>query len=180
MHADKNETPDSQDFGARMRLPNGVISGIILCFFVFHAALGVAWRFGMITGSFALAIWLGVILMGLHMVMSIATSYSMVTDTVRPPSAQKKRHLVLKWVTGGIVVAVAIAHISLVRTQGGGIDAGMAAMLTMLVLLAALAVHGYTGVKSLTRDLGINKKWRLPLRIAIIAVCAAIGIVMFL
>lgn len=166
-----------QRTGARMRMPNGAVSTVILVFFLAHAALGVAWRLGFASSTMVWAVWMGIALIGVHVLLTVATSYSMLTDEHRPPSAKKRQHLWLKWITGGIVVAGAAVHIVVTNQIGGGSAAGMQPLIIMLVLLAALGMHACTGVKSLLKDMGWNRAWLVPLRIAIIAVCCAIGVV---
>lgn len=172
---DATET-GSQLLGARLRTPNGALSALITIFFLCHAALGTAWQLGLLSDSAAFIVWVGVAAIILHMVLSLATSYSMLTDQVRPPSAQKRRHLLLKWVTGGAIAVLAATHIAAIATQGAGANSGWEASALMVAVLVALAVHGCTGAKSLLKDMGIARRRIMPLRIAIIVVSCIIGI----
>ena len=84
-------------------------------------------------------------------------------DSVRPPSEKKKRHQVLKWATGAVVLAVLCVHVVHPAVVPAVTWAASA------VLLAAFVWHGWTGMKSLARDLRVPGKAKVPLRIALVA-----------
>ncbi len=153
---------DRQDLARRA---NAILSAGIFLFFVAHIAFGCAFLLGLITDSLAFLVWVAVGLAGVHVVMCIVTSYKMLSDTVRPPSDKKKRHLVLKWVTGGLVLLVAGVHVAV----GGGLQESgrLVVLLVEMALAFCLASHTYIGVKSLLKDLGIARRYRTALRMVI-------------
>ncbi|MGN0060628.1 MAG: hypothetical protein ACI362_09125 [Coriobacteriales bacterium] len=102
-------------------------------------------------------------LVAVHIALSVATTVLMWNDTVRPPSEKKKRHQVLKWVTGTVVLAVLCVHV--VHPAAAPVVTWTASA----VLLAAFVWHGWTGMKSLARDLRVPGKAKVPLRIALVA-----------
>ena len=94
--------------------------------------------------------------------MSIVTSRQMLHDAERPPSRRKKRHLVLKWVTGLALLLIACVHALLPEHA--------AAWPSVSILVAlALAVHMYVGGKSLTSDLGLPRGMCIAFRLVAIA-----------
>ena len=109
-----------------------------------------------------------------HTLTCIATSYSMLTDAIRPPSSRKKRHLALKWFSGALLAACVAVHVlSATGRIVLGTSAGLAPLLlAMLATAIALYAHSHIGAKSLTRDLGLPKTLRDPFRIACALVLA--------
>lgn len=105
------------------------------------------------------------------MITCVITSYQMLNDKVRPPSVRKKRHLILKWVTGVLILPVAIMHMGI----GMGLwkMAWPISLLMDIALVICLAWHTFVGVKSLLKDLNINRRYRTVLRIVI---CTLAGI----
>jgi len=157
------------------RFINGCISGLLLVAFMAHAAFGsLAVRWGRVS-SLSMLIWLGVALMLAHLVLCILTSQQMLTDKVRPPSARKQRHLVLKWLTGAALVVVAVAHIAAIRC--GLPFNGWVFIVIALLLLLTLASHAIVGTKSLLKALNLPRSLRLPLRLLITATSLAPAII---
>ncbi len=158
------------------RTVNGIVSAVILCLFLVHAVLGTFSSPLSFSAVASYVLWLGMALVGVHVVASIATSYEQLTDTVRPPSRKKRQHLLLKWVTGIVLLAVVLLHILRVRE----LDLASAVYSPLgtavaIALVAALAVHAWTGSKSLLKDLNIDRKYRSVLRagVAILAMVLA-------
>lgn len=154
---------------SQIRFANGVASALLLFFVVVHALAGGLHSLGLIGRALGLLAWVGVVLAATHMLLSIVTSRRMMTDADDPPSDKKKRHLVLKWVTGAVVLLALAAHVALrVCDAPMAFDAA-----ATVVLIAALTAHSCVGSKSLLKDLGFPRNLRNPLRaaIVIIAVC---------
>lgn len=150
------------------RRVNAWLSVLVSVLFLLHSCMGAAYFVlpGMRTAP-RLLLWLGVLLILAHIVASIITTNQMLTDTVRPPSARKKRHQLKKWVTGVLFVLAAGVHIG---AQANGVLQGASAVLLMAVVSVLLCVHLCTGVKSLTRDMALSPSLRWPLRLLAIAV----------
>ena len=158
-----------------LRKINAVLAAFIACFFLIHALLGVLTQRQIVSSALEALVWVGVAALAVHIAGSIGTTWYMFTDTQRPPSDRKKRHQLLKWITGGVVLGIALYHMLAHGGSAAGQDYLQGVML--LVLLAALTVHSLTGVKSLTRDLGIGKRMRVPIRAALICIAVSIGVV---
>ena len=183
--ANPESAPNRPD-GA-VRRGNGVLSAVVGVFFIGHGLLGCALFVFGISDAAAWVVWVGVALAGVHVAVCIATSAYQLTDTVRPPSREKKRHLVLKWVTGALLVATVAAHVLGFRVLGESVNApSMFGALVVVAVAAALAVHLCVGAKSLLKDLGIDRKYRAAVRavacasaavFAAVALLAAFGIV---
>ena len=155
-----------------MRKANGILALVIAILFAAHAALGALSQHVDIPHALAPLVWVGVALAVAHIVMCLFTSRSMLTDTVRPPSDKKKRHLALKWVTGAALVAAVVAHI-IIGTETSG-------KVAVVAVAVFLALHVCTGMKSLLKDLGWPRSLRDPLRVAccIILAVAALALVL--
>lgn len=165
--------------GPTARFANGVVSAIIVVFFIVHAFVG---SFVTIAGVVvsAWAVWVGVVLIGVHVALSIVTSKQQLTDVERPPSPRKKRHLALKWVTGGALAAIACAHIVMMRVWGPWfLPSRIVGALVIVALAVALAVHMCVGSRSLLKDLEIDRRFKTAFRVVVCA-CAAIVSVMAL
>ena len=136
--------------------------------FLAHACLGTLKQFwpGM-PSSLEWLVWVGVAVIGLHVLIVAGTTYEMWTDTVRPISDRKKQHQIKKWVTGGILLLAIVFH-------QVWLASGVWSIVIMAATAIALCVHLFTSMKSLTRDLGLSKKLRTPLRVAVIALTALI------
>lgn len=147
-----------------------MLAAVLALFFFAHALLGASTQAFHPVDAPAALIWA---LMGVgvvHIVGSILTTYVMFTDTVRPPSARKRRHQWLKWVTGALLALVAIVH---ALRPDAGVDA------LLFVVLAALAWHTFVGCKSIVHDLRLPRGMKLGLRVAVIAVAAVIAVLVF-
>ena len=92
------------------RKVNGAIAGVLCLFFLVHGILGILWTSGAINAELAFVIWAFFIAALVHGLLSIVTSRQMLHDAERPPSRRKKRHLVLKWVTGLALLLIACVH----------------------------------------------------------------------
>jgi hypothetical protein len=158
----------------KVRRINAVLAAALACFFLVHALLGVLSQRQLVSNTLAVFAWAGVVILAVHIACSVGTTWYMYTDTLRPPSNRKKQHQVLKWVTGVAVLALALYHM---LAHGGSTSGNDYVQLTiLLVLLVFIAIHSYTGVKSLTRDLAIDKRARMPIRVGLIGVAVAIGL----
>ena len=89
-------------------------------FFFAHAAFGVTAEHFAIPRSLMLLVWVGVAVCAAHVVLSALTSREMLLDTVRPPSLKKKRHLVLKWVSGIVLLLELLRPRARQRRARGG------------------------------------------------------------
>ena len=91
----------------------------------------------------------------------------MFTDKDRPPSPRKHAHQWLKWATGGVLALVAAFHVLC--------PAGELAPI-LFAVLSVLLWHAYVGCKSLVRDLGLPRSFKLGLRalVLFVAVVAAL------
>ena len=156
--------------GSTIRFVNGIVSAAIVVFFLVHATLGSLSALTGFKSPFTWFVWVGVALVGMHVVVSVFTSREQLTDAERPPSARKKRHLALKWVTGALLLIVAATHVVAMRTWGAEAMQSMAtgAMLTV-VLAATLAVHMCVGSKSVLKDLGIDTRYMMVYRVIVCA-----------
>lgn len=144
------------------RKVNGAIAGVLCLFFLVHGILGILWTSGAINAELAFVIWAFFIAALVHGLLSIVTSRRMLHDAERPPSRRKKRHLVLKWVTGLALLLIACVHALLPEHA--------AAWPSVSILVAlALAVHMYVGGKSLTSDLGLPRGMCIAFRLVAIA-----------
>lgn len=153
---------------SKIRFANGIVSAVIVCFFLVHGALGSASAFGIASNTLAGLVWLGVALIVAHVCLSVATSKEQLTDTQRPPSARKKRHLALKWATGLLLAALAVLHV--VGPQLLGLDPAQTRVVYSAIIVAlsgVLAWHVFVGMKSLLIDLGVNRALITPLRAAV-------------
>jgi succinate dehydrogenase hydrophobic anchor subunit len=156
---------------------NGAVSALIVCFLIAHALLGcLSLLFGL-PKTFAASIWLGVALASLHVLLCVATSKLMLGDQERPPSKKKRRHLLLKWLSGAALAAFAALHV-LVRPDGLLALSRPAYTAALLALVAALAAHVFIGSKSLLKDLGLARRLRTPLRLAVGLASAACAVIL--
>ena len=177
------------------RLINGIIAAIVVCLFAVHGILGALETMLPIAPTLVWVVWFGVCLVGVHVLLSIATSYLQLTDTENPASARKKRHLLLKWITGVLLAIVIAIHIANPAARAGstGVLASPNALadsaalanpaalkITLAVLAALLAWHIYVCMKSLLADIGIDSKWLVPLRVVVCVVAAVITVVVLL
>ena len=187
-------SPRKADFGEghkeghlpRKRTPQRILNAwipLVLCLiFAAHALLGavhVAWP--AFYGSLVWVVWIGVGLVVLHIIMSGVTTDDMWTDTERPASERKKRHQWLKWITGGLILLVAAAHVTI--TLNPGLIPGplpTVRIILMMLLAAALGWHIFTSAKSLLKDLmpKVSKQTRTYVRIVVVAFFAAVGIIL--
>lgn len=157
--------------GSKARFVNGIISALIVVFFAVHGILGSLAGLIGFKSSFSFLAWAGVAFVAMHVMACIVTSYQQLTDTVRPPSVQKKRHLVLKWITGIPLACTVAIHIVSIRLYGAGfVFTAQGAVLT-IVLALLLAWHMCVGAKSLLKDLNIDRKYRTVFRVC--ACCLA-------
>ena len=155
---------------------NGIVSAIILCLFLLHACLGTLSGFTSLGLGLPLVLYLGMALVLVHVVTCVVTSYEQLTDTVRPPSQKKKQHLVLKWITGVILLGIACFHIVRVNELdlASAIHSPIGTAVT-IALIAALTWHAWTGAKSLLKDLNIDRKYRNVVRVLVSAVAVLLA-----
>lgn len=158
--------------GSTSRFVNGVIAALITVVFLAHGALGSLAAIMGFSARFAWLVWGAVALGCVHVAVSVITSYQQLTDAERPPSPRKKQHLVLKWVTGGVLAAIAAVHIVLPK-------ASVEAAPVIAVLSVVLAVHLCVGSKSLLKDLGIDRRYKIAFRV-VVCVFAALFVLSML
>ena len=157
--------------GGGTRRANGIVSAVICLLFLPHGIVESLPLPAGVRSAIGPIAWAGVALCLLHIVLCIATSHSMLTDTVRPPSVRKRRHLWLKWATGSLLAVAALVHIGgMLGMWPALLSAPRLAMVS--VLAALLVIHACVGAKSLLKDLDIDRVHRNPVRWAF----AALGI----
>ena len=105
-------------------------------------------------------------------VADLLTRMTLEEKAAQMHSEKKKRHQVLKWVTGAVVLAVLCVHVVHPAVVPAVTWAASA------VLLVAFVWHGWTGMKSLARDLRVPGKAKVPLRIALVALALIAFLVM--
>lgn len=163
--------------GSKARYVNGVISAIIVVFFLVHATLGSFESAPSPENPVRWVIWAGVCLVAVHVVTSVVTSYQQMSDKEFPPSSRKKRHLVLKWVTGVLLASAVFVHVSNVQALDAGEAIPPEALAAATVVLAAvLAWHIFVGVKSMLKDIGLSKGLMTPLRVIVIVLAIVFAI----
>ena len=152
------------------RFFNGIVSAIIVVFFLAHGTLGGISALTGFAGSLVVLVWCGVALIGVHVVASIVTSREQLVDREHPPSVRKKRHLALKWATGCLLAVVACVHIFGPRLFGEAfVQSPLVNALVIVVLSTALAVHLCVGSKSLLKDLEIDRRFKSAFRVMVCA-----------
>lgn len=152
--------------GSKSRRFNGVVAAIITALFLAHAAMGSLSALTGFQSPLSIIVWLGVVLVVVHVIASVVTSYEQLSDAERPPSSRKKRHLALKWVTGGLLGVVAVAHIVFPKST-------MAATALVVVLAIVLAVHLCVGGKSLLKDIGLDVRYKMAYRVVVCVIAGA-------
>ena len=100
------------------RFVNGVLAGFAVAFFCVHSLLGGLKGFVSLESPAEWVLWCGIGVVLVHVAVSVVTSLGQLTDADFPPSPRKKRHLALKWATGGVLAATVLAHIACIRTLG--------------------------------------------------------------
>lgn len=149
----------------------GILTAALCCLIAAHMVMGGLSLVFDIPRALKPVVWVGVALLVGHILICIVTSFQMMTDAVRPPSRKKKRHFVLKWVTGALVVATAAAHV--IGRAWTDAPADAPAALALSAALAAFAAwHACVGAKSLLKDLDIDRRYRTLVRAVAIAVAA--------
>lgn len=154
------------------RLVNAGVAALLVVAFLGHALFASAAGADAVSRAPYPLLYCLLALVAVHIGLSVATTLLMWNDSVRPPSEKKKRHQVLKWVTGTVVLAVLCVHVvhpAVVPAVTWAVSA---------VLLAAFVWHGWTGMKSLARDLRVPGKAKVPLRIALVALALIAFLVM--
>ena len=163
------------------RIVNGVISAIIVCFFAAHGILGSVFAVAPFESSIAWAVWIGMALVALHIIVSIVTSYQQLTDAEFPPSARKKRHLVLKWATGILLLVAVGAHVFCIHAYGAAAaQSSVTGAIATVAVAAMFAIHTCVGGKSLLKDIFVDRKYLMVYRVvlcvlAIVFACATIA-----
>ena len=157
------------------RFVNGIASAIAVVFFVAHALLGSLEGIAPLSGPPPWVMWAGVAVVAFHVLASVATSYQQLTDREFPPSTRKRRHLALKWATGGLLAAAIAAHVACVQSFGpDAAQVTATGAVAAIALAAVLAVHLCVGAKSLLVDLGLNKGHMNAFRIAVVVLAVLV------
>lgn len=154
------------------RLVNAGVAALLVAAFLGHALFASAAGVDAASRAPYPLLYCLLALVAVHIALSVATTVLMWNDTVRPPSEKKKRHQVLKWVTGAALLAVLCVHVAHPAVVPALTWTASAA------LLAAFVWHGWTGMKSLARDLRVPGKAKVPLRIALVALALIAFLVM--
>lgn len=155
----------------RARTINGIIAAVIAIVIIGHGIMGSLHVVFGFTSPFTWVVWIGVVLIGIHVAMSLLTSSQQLNDVERPPSRRKKAHLALKWATGGLLAIVAIVHIVLPKS----LDATPYVIVAVSIVLAA---HLCVCAKSLLSDLGFDKRWKWPFRVVVCLFALLFSLVM--
>ena len=155
---------------SRARFVNALIIGVATCIIAVHMLLGALSVHIPVPKGLSWVVWAAVVLAVAHVLASVVTSYEQLGDMEHPPSARKRRHLALKWVTGVLVCALVALHIAHAVPDP----------IVMAVLAVVVCVHVCTGAKSLLTDLGLNKRYRDAVRVAAIAIAAFAAICVLL
>ena len=164
----------------KLRLVNALVASAIAVFFLAHSTLGVASLFvkGLVN-SVPWLVWIMFGAVGVHVLASVGATALMLIDTERPPSSRKKRHFVLKWVTGAVLTATIAVHLFCILCPSSLPVFPHQAKASFLFLLAALAWHVGIATKSLARDLEIGKRTRDIMRVVyVLAVFALVALVL--
>lgn len=167
-------------FDTRARLVNAVLAAIVAVFFFGHAFMGsTSLSFPDLIGHDApvVLITFFMALVAAHIAGSVVTTYCMLTDTVRPPSAAKKQHQLLKWVTGGLLLALASAHALGLDIALAEAASPIAQRAFLVIVLVILAWHAYVGSKSIARDLRLPQSAKIALRVGIAAAAVVVAAV---
>lgn len=164
----------------KLRLFNALAASAVAVFFLAHSALGTASVFVEgLSNSVPWLVWAMCGVVAVHVVVSAAATALMLTDTQCPPSSRKKRHFVLKWVTGALLALVIGAHLCCIVFPGFSSLLVGQGKVALLLLLTALAWHVGVATKSLARDLGISKRARDAMRaVYVLAVAALFALVL--
>jgi len=126
-----------------------------------------------IRSTLAWVVWIGVAAIFLHVGLSAKTSRDMLANKEFPPSQRKKNHLALKWLTGALILLVAVVHVFA--------PVGWVGRTVVSALLAiALAVHLCTCARSLLKDLRLDAGYKTPFRVVVIVVTVVICLLMAL
>lgn len=161
---------------SNIRLMNGIVSAVVLCFFIAHGLLGSTSALSPFETGLTWVVWIGMACVGVHLILSMVTSWQQLNDPGSPPSARKKRHLVLKWTTGLLLLVAVVVHIGFMRSYGPAATQSMASGAVATIAVAAtFALHACVGGKSLLTDIFIDKKYLVVYRVvvcAFAAVCA--------
>ena len=165
-----------------LRTVNGGFAALTCFIFLAHVVLG-AWKFFDLSfeGRFVWVVWVGVGVLVAHIALSVGTTVSMLTDTKRPPSAKKKRHQLLKWVTGLTLLAAVLVHVCTTSAiANGGVvhELSWLEFALMIAVAAALAWHIFVASKSLLKDLRVpdHKRYR-PAMQAMLLGCVGVAAV---
>ena len=153
------------------RFVNGVLTAAAIVLLAVHAALGSLSAVTGLSRELLWMVWGAVGLVVAHVVASVVTSREQLTDAERPPSARKKRHLALKWVTGGSLAIAVVAHIFLPHD-------GLLSLLVVVAVCLALAVHLCVGARSLLKDLGLDRRYKTAFRVVVCVFLFACALVM--
>lgn len=149
-----------------IRYTNGIISAALACFFFVHAFFGSVSLLVFLPNKLSFLVWAGVCLMATHVAACVVTSRRMLADTDHPPSARKKGHLALKWISGGLLLASAAFHVW--KFEGFASPEGDAAFLfTTLLVVGLFACHLFIGLKSLLKDMNVDRGHRTCLRFVV-------------
>ena len=161
---------------SKERFANGVASALIICFFTLHGMLGAAALLIGFASPFAWLVWVGVALIVVHVLLSVLTSKQQLSDKERPPSQRKVRHLALKWLTGGLLAVAATAHVVVMRMDGDTVPLRLVSTIAIVLVAAALAFHLCVGAKSLLKDIGVDRRFKLAFRIVVCTLCAVFAL----
>ena len=167
-----------------LRTANGVAAALLCFIFLAHVILG-AVKFADLSfdGKFVWVVWVGVGALAVHIALSIGTTVSMLTDTVRPPSDKKKRHQLMKWITGVTLLAAALVHVCTTSAiaNGGVVEPlSWVGFALMIALAAALTWHLLVASKSLLKDLHVpdHKRYRPWMQRAFVACVVVAAIIL--
>ncbi len=165
-----------------LRTANGVVAAILCFLFAAHMLLGsVKFAYPAFDGKLVWVVWIGVGVLAVHVLMSVGTTVAMLRDTERPPSTKKKRHQLMKWVTGCMLLLAAGLHVAYMTGAFGVADPialNVASFVLVLCVVAAVAWHEFVASKSLLKDLHVpnHKRYRPALRWTLMALCSVAAV----
>ena len=162
------------------RRANGIVAALLVLFFLCaHGLMGSLSLAFPLTNHFTWLVWAATAFVVVHIVLSAIVTREKLFNPEKPPTTQKKLKIGLRWATGILIAAMVCMHVGSVVLYGDSvIQSTSVGKVSLLALIALIAVHVCTGAKSLVRDLGASKeqkeKLKTPLRLVICLVAAAL------
>ena len=177
---DARDVDDEPRPHTRARVTNAIAASVIMVLFLVHACLGTLKLYWPdMPSNLEFIVWFGVAVIVFHVIASIVTTREMWIDTQRPPSNRKKRHQILKWITGALLACAIVVHQLCVAQLLPLAAVDMLTLPTLIVTAILLCWHLFVGAKSLTRDLNLRGALRMPLRVVAIVITVVVCVAVF-